>query len=195
MFLSLLLSGQIARRSSFVVVSMGPKIHVPSTMRPRLYLRRPILHSSISTTWFGPPILPLWTLANESVQTSLEYEYQSAIVASDVVHSGEVVAWSRACWYVIFFGKTICQNHHLLRRKSDVFEPGADGDRLVEVCLFEVVMAAAEASEGALTGFRCQLVATKRAVHSSGTKPMEFNQDTVVSVYVSILPSRKRFMV
>ena len=56
---SRLLPGQVTRKQASVCRWIPPRTHVPvpSTIRPRLYLRFPNLASSTSTIVSGPPIL------------------------------------------------------------------------------------------------------------------------------------------
>ena len=78
---SLLFPGHTAIRTSLVFLSIIPKNQFHSTRRPLLYLRRPILHSSILTMWSGPPILLFAILLPiEIMHTSLQKLNQSLAV-------------------------------------------------------------------------------------------------------------------
>lgn len=76
---SLLRSSTGTTKHLFETLSTPPNTHWPSTACPRLYFRRPIFDSSISTTMPGPPICILcWNELKRT--TSLQKLFQSTPV-------------------------------------------------------------------------------------------------------------------
>ncbi|KAG8274588.1 hypothetical protein J6590_108215 [Homalodisca vitripennis] len=97
-FASRLFSGQISilylppRFCPSGIVSIKPRIQVPSTNLPLLFFRLPILQSSISTTTPGPPSFSsLLNLSSiQTKHTSLQNNSQSDIVLLDGVCKSEL---------------------------------------------------------------------------------------------------------